>query len=64
MRKSASGVVEMAGFTSPFAMPGGTYTPLDTWASDDGVAMAAEVGTEDIHGRGQSLSAVAMKLTH
>lgn len=35
----------MTGFTSPLAIPVGTYTPFDTVESDDGVAMAAEVGT-------------------
>lgn len=42
MRKSARGVVETAGFTSPLVMPPGTYTPLATDVSADGVTMAAE----------------------
>lgn len=43
MRKSANGVVETAGFTSPLAMPPGTYTPLETDASAAGVTVAADV---------------------
>ena len=43
MRKSARGVVVTTGFTSPLAMPPGTYTPLDTDVSVEGVTMAAEV---------------------
>lgn len=42
MRKSASGVVETAGFTSPLVMPPGTYTPLETDVSADGVTTADE----------------------
>lgn len=38
-------MVEITGFTSPLAMPVGTYTPFDTVESDDGVAIAAEVET-------------------
>lgn len=38
----------MTGFTSPFAIPVGTYTPLETEASADGGAKAAEVGTTTI----------------
>lgn len=43
--------MEMAGFTSPLAIPG-MYTPFDTDASEDGVAMAAEVGTVSMFERG------------
>lgn len=42
MTKSASGVVETAGLMSPLVMPPGTYTPLDTDVSDDGVTVAAD----------------------
>lgn len=35
----------MIGFTSPLAIPVGTYTPLDTELSVDGGAKAAEVDT-------------------